>query len=221
MPFVVWLRGSAFVPICGGGHGAQEDILETATQILRHDLGNWYKRRHQQYPQEKLTRLHVTRKKIGDENGGKFGAKAAECYGYCIYLMDKLRPHARRLGATAVRYYEAGQALLDMLSLFSACGAVMHRAEQQRAFDLFQRYSALTDNVAGLLLPKRHMVLHLLRGIQWFGNPRAYANWVDETLNRMLKSACRTTSQQTFEPSVTLRMAVMLRGGQGSKRKRV
>ena len=57
---------------------------------------------------------------------------------------------------------------------------------------------------------KNHILYHLLEKLQWFGSPAFYATWLDETLNRDLKSCCRFVSQGNFESAVLLRMCDIL-----------
>jgi hypothetical protein len=47
--------------------------------------------------------------------------------------------------------------------------------------------------------------------LDYHGNPKLYATWLDEALNKVLKASCRQTSQSTFERSVLFRMRYMLR----------
>jgi hypothetical protein len=58
--------------------------------------------------------------------------------------------------------------------------------------------------------PKVHIMWHLLKNQLHHGNPVFYSNWVDEALNKTLKSACRMVSQSTFESSVLLKMRTLL-----------
>ena len=67
-------------------------------------------------------------------------------------------------------------------------------------------------------MPKRHLFVHLLSKINWFGNPTRYSVWLDEGLHHRLKLACRTVSQSTFETFLLLRMQELL-GREGVKRK--
>jgi hypothetical protein len=62
-----------------------------------------------------------------------------------------------------------------------------------------------------LMIPKHHLLFHLIVNSKYFGNPSAYATWLDESLNKLLKACCRQTSQSTFDRSVLNRMRVMLR----------
>ena len=61
-----------------------------------------------------------------------------------------------------------------------------------------------------VFVPKHHIVFHLLDRVKWFGNPRLYATWLDEALNKTLKAVCRLTSQSTFERSVLWRMRELM-----------
>ena len=59
--------------------------------------------------------------------------------------------------------------------------------------------------------PRHHIVFHMLDRIWFFGNPRWYSTWESEAKNKVLKLACRDTSQATFEQSVLLRMSELLK----------
>ena len=60
--------------------------------------------------------------------------------------------------------------------------------------------------------PKHHIVFHLLHNMQRQGNPGVYATWLDESLNKTLKVACKHASASTFYPAVLLRMRELLAG---------
>ena len=69
-------------------------------------------------------------------------------------------------------------------------------------------------------VPKHHLVFHLLLKSSFHGNPCYYATWLDESLNKVLKSACKNACAATFEGSVLLRMKELLKDGPGLKRDR-
>ena len=54
-------------------------------------------------------------------------------------------------------------------------------------------------------VPKHHIVFHLIAGMRWFGNPTLYSNWLDEAMNKTLKSMAKTCSQAVFEAVLLLR----------------
>ena len=55
------------------------------------------------------------------------------------------------------------------------------------------------------------MLMHVLQRMPNLGNPRFYANWMDETLNKHLKHSCRMVSQVNFERSLYIRMRELLK----------
>lgn len=59
-------------------------------------------------------------------------------------------------------------------------------------------------------IPKMHLACHLVRRVDYLGNPRLYATWADESANKTLKLSCRGASQITFEKTVLSRMHVVL-----------
>ena len=93
-----------------------------------------------------------------------------------------------------------------MVLEWSSAGPNPTPGERQRALDWWKRFLALTQDDESNYIPKRHLMTHLFEKLNWHGNPRLYANWHDEGLNRTLKEMCRTVSQQNFESFLLLRM---------------
>jgi len=69
-------------------------------------------------------------------------------------------------------------------------------------------------------IPKHHIVYHILEKSRWFGNPKMYACWMDESWNKQLKGCCRNVSQATFEVSNLFSMRDLLRPADTKARKR-
>jgi hypothetical protein len=57
---------------------------------------------------------------------------------------------------------------------------------------------------------KHHLVVHLIANTGFHGNPNKYSTWVDESLNKVLKAACKNASPLRFDQSVLLRMRDLL-----------
>jgi hypothetical protein len=74
---------------------------------------------------------------------------------------------------------------------------------------LYSDFVALVES-DDCFVPKHHIMFHVLDKTAFQGNPTLYSTWLDEALNKVLKSACRTTSQITFERSVLFRMREIL-----------
>jgi hypothetical protein len=68
--------------------------------------------------------------------------------------------------------------------------------------------------------PKHHLCFHLVGNLLRHGNPTWYANWQDESLNRILKACCRNVSQRSFEASLLLRMRELISNASTLKRGR-
>ncbi len=80
----------------------------------------------------------------------------------------------------------------------------------KETFEIYNTFVALMAPFE-CYTPKFHVVWHCLYNQKRQGNPTVYSNWMDETLNKSLKGTCRFVSQATFEASVLLRMALILK----------
>ena len=155
----------------------------------------------------------MTKGRVGENNDRKCKTKGAETWGFMLFLIDVLEANAARLPPEAIALARAGRALEDMILIWRAADVRLTIDEIQRSFDAYKRFLRLTSDLGdemSMLIPKRHVILHLLERLHDQGNPRFYANWYDETLNRHLKANCRAVSQITFEPSIYVRMRALL-----------
>ena len=110
----------------------------------------------------------------------------------------------------AASLLEAARALVAMVQVWEREGTNMSPSATQQCFDHWVVFLRHTAEVEDVHIPKRHLVAHLLSQMAQFGNPRRYSTWRDESLNRVFKAACRTTSQVTFECCVLNRMKELL-----------
>lgn len=79
------------------------------------------------------------------------------------------------------------------------------RDSHQEILDCYTRAVVLLRSEMELT-PKFHLGLHLTHRLAHSGQVRLYANWYDESLNRVLKTCCRHISQLRFEEEVLFRM---------------
>jgi hypothetical protein len=191
-----------------GKHGTQEETFGVNLSALSAALHAWYPARHKLDPREKLTRVHdLTVKVVGTPSERKMGTKGAETYGLLVFFAGLLRIHVARLPAQAGHLADAASSLVRIIEIFKENGVNFKDAPLQECFDCMHTlYARTEDLVPDMETPKRHLVVHLLHEISWFGNPSAYSCFYDEWLNKMLKEYLRTVSQATFEPFVLLRM---------------
>ena len=192
-----------FLLECGtwGPYGS-ETQRETSILIFKAALFQWYKDRHKLDSKENLTRLSdFTKSMLGEDDGGKLKTKGAETWGVLLFLVDTLVARAARLPAEGGILCESAIIIMELVTLFDTRGVNLTDAEQCLAWSKYKRFLTLT-HAYSFPIPKRHLFLHLLRRLWWFGNPRYYATWHDEALNKLLKSCCRQVSQITFEKTV-------------------
>jgi hypothetical protein len=192
-----------------GRIGTVEESICIAIARLRFDLTRWYVARRASHPLEKLTEVNdITRKMVGENSDRKLKVKGAEAWGMLLFVCDMLSAHLPRMPpeSGARGHLEAGRSLVGFVQELSKHPCKVPLPGVQACLNLIIRHFTLTAHIEDLLIPKRHMVLHMVLDIPYKGNPVSYANWIDESDNRTLKACCRTTSQLTFEPSVLLRM---------------
>jgi hypothetical protein len=89
----------------------------------------------------------------------------------------------------------------------------------KEAMDLYVRHIGLLV-VFESYTPKHHLLFHLLQKSDFHGNPSYYATWLDESLNKTLKSACKNACSAIFEGSTLLRMRELLKEAPAFKRDR-
>ena len=97
-----------------------------------------------------------------------------------------------------------------MLQIWAGAPWRLGQAAINDSFECFSQFVRLTKDVPELYVPKRHMLMHMLRRSIYQGNPRKDMNWGDEAANKTLKALCRQLSQQTFDLSVLTSMHVKL-----------
>lgn len=76
--------------------------------------------------------------------------------------------------------------------------------------EAYKRYVTLMVHLGEGLIPKVHLTAHLLARMGDLGSTPLYSNFLDESLNKALKQACRNASQQTFEAGILCRMLWVL-----------
>ena len=187
-----------------------EETMETSARLIDHELKAFYSA-HRSTTGRPLTTVTMSKQML-NQKARKLKTKGAQTWGVCLYLVQKLEK-AGSIVPGSRRKIAAGQAICELVKHWDGCGAVMTAAECQISLDLWKRHLLYTKDDDRVKVPKRHLVYHLISKIPYFGNPRTYACWRDEGLNRELKRSCRTTSQQTFEVLLLLRFRQRLRRG--------
>ena len=197
-----------------------EELVHVAALLIRGELRAFYTTRHASNPQEGLTRIFGSmKKKIGTHAIPKLALKAAETWGFLKYLIQRMGEDlevVKNLGH--FKMYLACKALEELVTTWNESDINMNDAQIQRSYDCWNRFALYSKDMEGVDIPKKHLVTHLLDEISFFWEPKRYANWIDESLNRELKYGLRLVSQAPFESFALLRFRAFLKGG-GLKRK--
>ena len=195
-----------------GALGVSENHIQRSVVAMRIELKAFYKRRSRQHPNEQLTRCNtITRNMIGTASERKLGTKGAETWGVLLFLIDVFSSSLQRLGEEARAWLEAARCLEAMCTVMNNSGVNFSVPVHSEIFSHWIRFLHLTSAWTDLHIPKRHAVSHMVFSALFYGNPRFYATWTDESLNKLLQAACRQLSQATFEDTVLLSMAHLLK----------
>ena len=217
----VWAKTAMWFLLMSGCFGHlhyADENLRAAVLVLRNSLMAWFKQRRADHPHENLTEISdLTVKMVGSREAPKLKTKGAETWAISLFLIDQLRSTGHVTGPDHVRLLHAGECLQRMVQIWNAHSWTIPEAEQEQLFAHYNTHIALMAPFE-VYTPKHHIIFHLLAKIGYQGNPKEYACWLDESLNRMLKGACRNVSQATFEQSVLLAMRDLLRPDQSLKR---
>ena len=208
--FVAWFLIEA--EVLASAAGTQEEQFLVAVQALKYHLSSFFKRWKGSHPSDKLTQPgDFTPKMLGDHSERKLKLKGAETWACLLFLHDFMSSIRSVLPAEGLRHIEAAGALIELVRTFQRAGPRLTPAEIASCWRSYYKFCSLTEHLPEMLIPKRHLIIHLLARLPEFGNPMIYSNWYDEHLNKLLKKACNAVSQQTFELALTQSMRHLLR----------
>ena len=188
--------------------------LDTAIRVMVVSLSAF------QSQNKALTKISdLNRKSIGEKSKPTLKTKGAETWTLILFLLDEFKKHADRLGTDGAVMFEAGDQLRKMNRIFHDSGPVISPADQKNAFEYYSRHMALMRTYE-VFTPKHHIIFHMLKKMDYQGNPALYATWLDESLNKMLKKSCKETSQMTFEITILMRMRRVLKDAVGTAKRK-
>ena len=208
--YVVW-----FVFLSGvfGRIGSEDEQLSTATSAMKTHFFNLYRTRHQQHPEETLTKpADLSRKTFGDKENRTCKYKGSESWTFLLFLRFLLSTFIDRLPSDGPRILEMVSQLWSMVELLKRSPNRLSDDAINECFGYYGRFLLLSDHLPELAIPKRHLWIHALDRLLDHGNPWNYSCWYDEHLNKVLKMATRNVSQATFENSLLQRMRYILSG---------
>ena len=217
----MFCRLRVWILLCSGiwgDIGTDDENAQVGCVMFKAAIRRWYKIRHAENPQEKLTRIDdITPGMIGTRNAPTMKTKGAETWGLLLFLETMFRHYGAAVRVdsewiqfTADDFLETARALIAMCQVMTHAKCNLTRDELDRLLFHWKRFVTVTDGIKELEIPKRHAISHMIIGTPFFGNPKYFACWFDETLNKTLKECCRLRSQQTFESTVLAAMPYLL-----------
>ena len=135
--------------------------------------------------------------------------KGAETWGVLLFLIRELTVFTN-VHPDQAKFLEAALSLKGVIDIYDGHGWVLPDDAYKKSVEHYSRFLALTHGFEDLELPKKHLGMHMVAGANIMGNPRIFANWRDESLNKTLKAACRQVSQATFDITVLTSMRKIL-----------
>lgn len=73
--------------------------------------------------------------------------------GYLLFIVHIMHENRERLGVEGARLAEAGQALIDLMTIFDEAGSRLTSDEITMCFDLWRKYCMLTGDLEELPFP--------------------------------------------------------------------
>ena len=195
---VLWkfLRSS----IWATGPEAGSEKLQVTFLNIRSELRHFYEEFQKANASQQLSRVsNLTWKMLGSSERPKLKTRAAETYGlllFAVHLLDKFKSHFPQ---DAKPLSEAGVLLLRYVTVVRSSPIRLPLATRQELVDIWCRCMTLARLYPGLNIPKTHLMLHLNDRIARQGNSSPQTTWLDESLNKTLKSILRLCHQSTFE----------------------
>ena len=199
-----------------GGLWAKANLLEERIELslacMKVRLSAFIKSRRMHVPGERLTELHdISRKMIGEPGDQKCKVKGGEAWTLLLFMQQEAKAFAsaRPERLALLKAGEACESLILIQQTLHACGWVVSACDRQLCMDSYNKFLSCTESM-DMHVPKRHITAHLLSDMWWLGNPRWYANWVDEGWNKQLKQSARFLSQATFDVCLLATMKARL-----------
>ena len=128
------------------------DLLASSVLVARHQLIGFYRTYKHAHPASHLTEVHdITVKMIGSSGYRKLKFKAAETFGFMLFLLQTLRQHHGRIGYGAA-LQEAGECLEKIVGILDRSPVNMGVGIVQECLDLYKRHLTLA-HVVCLKLP--------------------------------------------------------------------
>jgi hypothetical protein len=160
---------------------------------------------------------NLTIKMLGKKKNPMLNVKAAEAKGVLEFVVKQLQEDCPKLFGAVER--ERGALLLacgnaalkvDMaLRASSMANFEMEPARQQQLLNDYTHHVTLFHRAGGNLIPKHHMMFHLIIDTARLGAPSLHATFRDESLNGVIAAIARSCHRNHFSEAVHFKFAAL------------
>jgi len=198
----LWLLIDANV--WGITHFTRDEFEVRSVDRLRHDLLLWYaSRRPVANRLEGTTELDdISLSMLGTTTSPLFKAKGAETKGVLPFVIGLLERNMAMLPPRAQDLLVAGTSLMDVIRVQTEGGPVLSIPECERMFVSGVRHVRAAFRGGVHPVPKHHAFLHILHLAPEKGNPRMFACWEDESMNRQLAGVAAAAYSTVWEARI-------------------
>ena len=162
---------------------------------------------------------NLTEAMMGKKKGGKVGefkCKAAEAKGlleFCVYLLSEysgaFAAKGGLHGTHAAYLLASGEAAVQFELILHSHGRAMPHAAQNELFAAYIKHASLYQRAGGVMMPKHHLMIHLLMRVARHGNPVYYHTYKDESLNGVIARIARSCHRTSFGMSVHMKFSLL------------
>ena len=190
--------------------GTIEERVQNCCVMFKVKLHAFYICHQQSNPDKQLTRVDDITPGMIDKDQKYMSTKGAESWGVLMFWIAELQKHPGVPDQT--RLLTAARQLEIMVDVWDNAAWKLTDTEIRTCRDAWVAFCRLTKHLSSRVeFPKRHLGIHLISQLKWFGNPRFYAVWKDESLNKVLKATCRQVHQHTFDSQIIGSLNALLR----------
>jgi len=209
--FVLWfiINSNAFdIP-----SARKDELLHLGMNRIRSELWAFYKVDRKKNPTSNASEIHdLTPGMIGEKSKVPQmhqcgGAEIKSLLPFCVFLLLKLNgklPERQR--GLLVR---AGEAAQRYFRLVQTPDTAMSPEVVQQMFDCAIVHNKSFGQAGGVMMPKHHAWLHLIKESFWLGNPSKRSAINNESLNGTVAIVGRSVHRATFLISVLLKWGLL------------
>ena len=181
--------------------GPLDQRVQVTVLRIKSDLWGFYKRWQAAHPGQDLTRLEdLTPGMLGSNTARKLATKAMETKQLMPFCLELLQAHGPAIGSTLVGQLRGiGEAMNAFIAVMAEQPFAMAPESIQAMYDALNRMFCLWQRTDLQPKPKLHLLMHMCDRAARLGNPRFYATWVDEGLNKVLASLGRQAHRSVWE----------------------